>query len=153
MHLGALAYDRGELDESRYLLAEAAEIMRELGDTWLLGLALCALGLTALARGEAQAARQAYADVLKLVRMGETGLTLDLACGLAALLDQQGRDDEALALLIALAGAGGEHTTAQRAASLRADIEGRLSQARRAAAAARARDRPLLPWLEELCAR
>jgi predicted ATPase/DNA-binding NarL/FixJ family response regulator/DNA-binding XRE family transcriptional regulator len=150
---GALAYDRSEYDEARYLLVESASIMREMGDTWLLGLSLGMLGRVALARGEAREALQAYAEMLQLVHAGEEGLTAEVIYGLALLLDREGNPQEALALLYALGSITTDHDIASRAASLQAALERRLTPAQRAMAAQRARERSMLAWLDELCAR
>jgi predicted ATPase/DNA-binding NarL/FixJ family response regulator/DNA-binding XRE family transcriptional regulator len=151
--LGALAIDQGEWDEAGYLLAEGATIIRDLGgEPWLLGAMLCARGQLARAQGALREALRYYAEVAHMVRAGEGILTGDLAYGLARLCERAGDDETALALLYALEYATAEDYILRLAAGRRAAIERRLAPARRAAAAETARERALVPWLEELCA-
>jgi DNA-binding NarL/FixJ family response regulator len=77
----------------------------------------------------------------------------EAAYGLALILVAKGSDQEALAILTALADTPGEYTTLALATRLRADLERRLNPAQRAAAEQLACAQRLLPWLEQLCAR
>jgi ATP/maltotriose-dependent transcriptional regulator MalT len=152
--LGALAVDQGEWDEASYLLTEGMAIIRDLGgEPWLLGAMLCARGQLARARGALREAQQYYAEVVQMVRAGEGILAGDLLYGLARLYERAGDDETVLALLDALESTTAEHYILRLAAGRRATIESRLAPARRAAAAESTRERALLPWLEELCAR
>jgi DNA-binding NarL/FixJ family response regulator len=152
--LGSLAIDQDEWDEAGYLLAESTSIIRDMGgEPWLLGAMLCARGQLARARGALREALQYYAEVAQMVRTGEGLLAGDLVYGLARLHERAGDDQTALALLDALESTTTEHYILRLAAARRAAIESRLAPAKRAAAAETARERALLPWLEELCAR
>jgi predicted ATPase/DNA-binding CsgD family transcriptional regulator/transcriptional regulator with XRE-family HTH domain len=152
--LGSLAIDQDEWDEAGYLLAESTSIIRDMGgEPWLLGAMLCARGQLARVRGALREALQYYAEVAQMVRTGEGLLAGDLVYGLARLHERAGDDETALALLDALEHTITEHYILRLAAERRAAIEGRLAPAKRAAAAETARERALLPWLEELCAR
>jgi predicted ATPase/DNA-binding CsgD family transcriptional regulator/DNA-binding XRE family transcriptional regulator len=150
--LGALALERGDLQEAHYLLTESCEGLRTSGEQWTYGRSRSLLVRSDLRRGELASARQGCAELLAIVRGGALIVLREAAYGLALLLLAQGNDVEALALLLALDDTPGEHATLIEAARTRDRLERRLDPAQRAAAE-RARRRPLLPWLEEICAR
>jgi ATP/maltotriose-dependent transcriptional regulator MalT len=151
--LGALATDRGELDEAIYLLSEGTAGMREAGDMWLAGRGLSHLARAELARGDISAARRACAELVQIAQSGEVLLIAEAADSLARLLVRAGGGEEALALFTALESVTGEHATLQRAASTRAELAVKLGTDAHMRAATRAEQRQLLPWLAEICAR
>lgn len=148
---GGLAIDQGEPDEGHYLLSESAAIVRELsGEHWLLGAILCYLGEAALMRGAPREAQRHYAEVLSLVQAGTGILEGDLVYGLAQLYAHSADDQTARQLLLALDQTNAEQHILRKGARLRERIESRLPDTERIAPE---QIPPLLPWLEELCAR
>ena len=151
--LGALALERGDLDEAYSLLVESCENLRAAGDRWPYGRSRSLLVQVEARRGEYAAARQGCAELLQLVCDGAAIMLPEAAYGLALVLVAEGSDEAALAVLLALDGTPGEYRTLQLATQLRADLERRLGPARLVAAATQARAHAFLPWLQELCAR
>jgi DNA-binding CsgD family transcriptional regulator len=151
--LGALALERGDLDETQALLGESCARLRARGDTAAYIRSRALLVQLEVRRGLLAAARQGCAELLQAVRASLMMALPDAAYGLALLLVAQGRGCEALAVLVALDGIPGEYGTLQLAARLRTELEWRLDPVERAAAAEHARTEELLPWLEQICAR
>ena len=69
--LGALALQRDELNEARYLLEESAALSRELGDPWHLARALAFLVRVEVKLNNHQAARLACAELTRIAVDGE----------------------------------------------------------------------------------
>ncbi len=151
--LGAQALARGELEEARYLLAESYEGMQAVGDVIFAGRSRSMLVRLEAQRGDLAAARQGCAELLRSARAGLGLLLTEAAYGLALILEAEGSPADALAVLLVLGGAPGEHATLALAARLRSALERSLGSEQRAQAANLARGKQLLPWLEELCAR
>ena len=147
--VGALAIERGALDEARYLLGESCASLQAMGEMWPYGRSRSLLLRVEAQRGDHTAARRGCAELLRLARDGLVILLAEAAFGLAVVLVAEGNDAEALAVLAALDGTPGEYVTLRRAAELRADLERRLGPAGRRPAA----PEELLPWLEELLRR
>ncbi len=144
--VGALAIERGALDEARYLLQESCASLQAMGEMWPYGRSRSLLLRIEAQRGDHAAARQGCAELLRLVRNGLAILLAEAAFGLAVVLAAEGSDAEALAVLAALDGTPGEYDTLRRAAEMRAELERRLGPAGRRQVA----PDELLPWLEEL---
>jgi predicted ATPase/DNA-binding NarL/FixJ family response regulator len=149
--LGALALARGDLEEAHYLLTESCEVLRASGERWTYGRSRALLVRSDVLRGDLASARQGCTELLEIAREGALIILADAAYDVALLLIAQGHDADALAVLRALADVPGEHHVLAEAAHARAELERRIDPARHPAA--RASERPLLPWLEELCAR
>jgi len=151
--LGIVALAQGKLDEARYLLIESRESLGSLGDQWAYGRSQSALIRLYIQCGDYGDAWQGCAELLRGVQNGDMLRLADAAYCIALLLIAEGSEQEALAVLVALDGIPGEYVTLKPVAHLRADLEDRLVPAQRAAAVEQARKKPLLPWLEQLCAR
>jgi ATP/maltotriose-dependent transcriptional regulator MalT len=151
--LGALALDRRDLGEAQYLLTESCATFRSMGSPWVYGRSRSLLVRLEVLLGDHAAAQQGCAELLRQIRGGVPIMLPEACYGLALLLRAQGNSQEALAALYALNAAPGEHATLALAGQLRAELEQRLEPAQRAVARQQAHDRPLLAWLEELCAR
>jgi predicted ATPase/transcriptional regulator with XRE-family HTH domain len=122
--LGLVALARGDIAEGRYLLVESVELCEELGEHWLRGRALVALGAAERARGDQQAAQRAWLDTLRLARAtGMAPIALSAIDGLAALADDAGAAERALALLAHVAThPATEHVVRARAIELHAAL-------------------------------
>jgi ATP/maltotriose-dependent transcriptional regulator MalT len=151
--LGFVALEQGKLDEARYLLTESCERLRSLGDQWAYGRSQYGLIRLNIECRDYGAAWQGCAESLRGVQSGDMLRLVDVAYCIALLLVAVGSEQEALAVLVALDGVPGLYSTLKPALQLRADLEDRLAPAQRAAAVEQVRKKPLLSWLEELCAR
>jgi ATP/maltotriose-dependent transcriptional regulator MalT len=147
--LAIVAWTRGERDEAQYLLTEAMQGMRAVGDAWSIGRELSGQAHLALANDDAAVARRACAELVRIAADGEALVRFEAACSLAELGAREGRRSEALALLLALEGLPGAYETYQRAARLRQELERYLDADEQASALAES-GRPLLPWLMEI---
>ena len=87
--LAGIAWAGGELAEARYLLAEAMEGMRAVGDAWSIGRQLSGMAHIELASGNHAAARQACAELVRIAADGEALVLLEAACSLAELVAQE----------------------------------------------------------------
>jgi predicted ATPase/DNA-binding CsgD family transcriptional regulator/DNA-binding XRE family transcriptional regulator len=151
--LGALALDRRDLGEAAYLLTESCATFRAMGSPWVYGRSRSLLVRIEVQQSHYASAREGCAELLRLIHDGAAIMLPEAAYSLALLLVAEGSDQEALALLTALADTPGEYATLALGTRLRADLERRLGPAQRAVAKDLAHARQLLPWLEELCAR
>jgi tetratricopeptide (TPR) repeat protein len=150
--LGALAFERQDLDEANYLLTESCSTFRSMGSPWVYGRSLALLVQLEVQQQRYAEARAGCAELLRLIPDGVLILLPDAAYGLALLQIAHGHEQEALALLIALADTPAEYATLVRIAQVRVELERRLDTTQRSAAQVLAHTRQLLPWLEELCA-
>jgi predicted ATPase/DNA-binding CsgD family transcriptional regulator len=151
--LGALALAHGDLVQAHALLGDSCARLRERGDTAAYIRSRPLLVQLEVRHGLLAAARQGCVELLQAVRANFMMALPDAAYALTLLLTAEGSHQEALAVLIALHDTPGEYETRQRAAQLRAELEGRLNPVQRAAAIEQARAPDLLPWLEAICAR
>ena len=151
--LGALALQRDELNEARYLLEESAALSRELGDPWHLARALAFLVRVEVKLNNHQAARLACAELTRIAVDGEAMMLGDAIFGFALLLQQLGHHAEAYGLLDVLNRVDAKDELKPAISRLTADLERTLSSAQHAAAIEDARRREVEPWLRELAAR
>ena len=130
--LGALA--RSDIAEGRYLLVESVELCAELGEHWLRGRSLVALGAAERARGDQNAAQRAWLDALRLARAtGMAPIALSALSGLAALAADTGAAERALALLAhATRHPATEHVTRAHAMELHASLAALIAPTRTA---------------------
>jgi predicted ATPase/DNA-binding CsgD family transcriptional regulator/tetratricopeptide (TPR) repeat protein len=150
--LGAVALERGDIDEAAYLLIESCDIMRQLEDWWSYGRIRTLLVQAQVRRGGLVAAWQGCGELLQIARNNTRLALAEVVYGLALVRVAEGRDDEAEQVLAALGHVPGEHATLQRAAALQAELE-RRSTHRQPAPEQPPFAEALLPWLEVLCAR
>lgn len=150
--LGAQALMRGDIAIAHQLLTESCALARELAAPRFYGRSRALLVQIEIQLGNYVAARQGCRELVREVGPNLPLLLPAIAYEVACLLAAEGRDQDALAVLIALEGVPGEYAAHQLAARLRATIEQRCAPEQRAAAAA-ARGPELLTWLAELLAR
>jgi len=150
--LGALALERGDIDEAAYLLLESCAIMRELEDWWSYSRSRALLVQAQVRRGELVAAWQGCSELLQIARENTRLALAEVVYGLALVRVAEGRDDEAAQILAALDHVPGEHVTLGQATTLQATLE-RRSARRQLAPWRPPLAEEVLPWLETLCAR
>jgi len=131
--LGALAVERGELEEAHYLFAESYESLYARHDYAVAGRSRAMLVRVEIARGDLAAASAGCGHLLRLARAGMKIMLPEAAYGLALLRVAEGDDLAAWQILGALTHTPGEHDTLQRVAALRDALHDRLSPEQRAA--------------------
>jgi uncharacterized protein HemY len=103
-NLGELAFLQQAYGDARTYLAEAVQLLREIGDKWSLGNALVTLGNVQRAQGERQSAYPLYQESLQINQeLGDRRMLAYLLENLGALLVA---DDPAGALQLTAAAAG-----------------------------------------------
>jgi predicted ATPase/DNA-binding CsgD family transcriptional regulator len=150
--LGAVALERGDIDEAAYLLIESCATTRGLEDWWSYSRSRAPLVQAQVRRGELLAAWQGCGELLQIAREGNRLALAEVVYGLALVRAAEGREDEAEQVLAALSQVPGEHATLQQAAALQTAINSR-SGSRPVATWKPPLAEEVLPWLEALCAR
>jgi predicted ATPase/DNA-binding CsgD family transcriptional regulator len=150
--LGAVALERGDIDEASYLLLESCDIMRRSENWWLYSRILTLLVQAQVRRGELAAAWQGCGELLKIARENTVMALAEVVYGLALVRVAEGREDEAGQVLAALSHVPGEHATLRKAAALQAELE-RRSARRPPLPGGLPLAKNVLPWLETLYAR
>ena len=128
--LGLVAYARGQYLEARVRLEESLALFNELGDRWSMARALSDLGHTLHAL---EASPDAYETLLAAVEMAMAAKTiardLDAVIGLASVLREHGRTEQALELCLhVLQQPAGNQQAKEQARRLRSDLERILPQ-------------------------
>ncbi len=128
--LGLVAYARGQYLEARVRLEESLALFNELGDRWSMARALSDLGHTLHAL---EASPDAYQTLLAAVEMAMAAKTiardLDAVIGLASVLREHGRTEQALELCLhVLQQPAGNQQAKAQARRLRSDLERILPQ-------------------------
>jgi len=126
--LGVLA-QKSNPQEARKLFAAGSDIYREIGDLRSLTRALCHQGYNSLALDDIPDAQKSLTEALKLARQCDyTPYALEALAGFASMYTKQGNKEQALELLLVVL----NHpailsSTKDRAAHLRAELEGQLT--------------------------
>jgi len=122
--LGLVALNRGDIAEARYLLIESVELCEAIGEHWLRGRSLVALGAAERASGDQNAAERAWLDALRLAQAtAMVPIALSAIYGLAALAADASAVERALALVTyVITHPGTEHVVRTQAIALRASL-------------------------------
>jgi len=149
--LGVLA-QKSNPDEARKLFAAGSDIYREIGDLRSLTRALCHQGYNSLALDDLPDAQKSFAEALRLAHQCDyTPYALESLAGFANMYTKQGNKEQALELLLVVL----NHpailsSTKDRAAHLRAELEGHLTPQQVEAVQARAQAKTLDAILDEI---
>jgi tetratricopeptide (TPR) repeat protein len=126
--LGVLA-QKSNPQEARKLFAAGSDIYREIGDLRSLTRALCHQGYNSLALDDIPDAQKSFTEALRLARECDyTPYALEALAGFASMYTKQGNKEQALELLLVVLNHPAIfHSTKDRAAHLRAELEAQLT--------------------------
>ena len=152
VRMALLAQDRGNPVDAGRMLTESIKHFRDAGDTWFLSHALNLEGNLALKVGRHTQAFESFKEAGKVAFAAQAlPMLLDAFIGLAMLDAEKDYQERALALVIfVLANPSSTRDTKNRAAELRAKLEAQLTLQQIETIQARAQDKTLETFVNEI---